>query len=59
MTMDDEQIRLECLKLAQSGDAQRTIEAAKLYYDWVCPPEVAIGENGVVMRRRGRPPKQF
>jgi hypothetical protein len=57
--MDDEQIRLECLKLAQSGDAHRTIEAAKLYYDWVCPPEVAIGENGVVMRRRGRPPKQF
>jgi hypothetical protein len=56
--MDDAQIRLECLKISQCGSAELSLKAAKLFYDWVSPPEVEIQEGGtLVQRRRGRPPK--
>lgn len=56
--MEDAQIRLECLKIAQCGNAELSLKAAKLFYDWVLPPEVEVMESGqLVQRRRGRPPK--
>ena len=45
--MDEEIIKLECLRLAQTGDPDASIASAQKYFDWVvCKP------------KRGRPVKQ-
>ena len=46
--MDEATIKLECLKLAQTGDPEATVKAATVYYGWVMLPDKP---------KRGRPPK--
>jgi hypothetical protein len=44
--MDEASIKLECLKLAQTGSPDATVKAAQIYYDWVMQPDKP---------KRGRP----
>ena len=46
--MDESAIKLECLKLAQTGSPDATVKAAQVYYDWVTQSDKP---------KRGRPPK--
>tara|TARA_R110000796_G_scaffold3960_2_gene15123 strand:+ start:414 stop:581 length:168 start_codon:yes stop_codon:yes gene_type:complete len=47
--MDEFVIKIECLRLAQTGSPDVTIRAAQIYYDWVMKSEKP---------KRGRPPKK-
>ena len=46
--MDEVAIKLECLKLAQTGSPDATVRSAQIYYDWITQPDKP---------KRGRPPK--
>jgi hypothetical protein len=46
--MDEAAIKLECLKLAQTGSPDATVKSAQIYYDWITQPDKP---------KRGRPPK--
>lgn len=52
--MDDKQIRLKCLELGMSGQPHLTVQAAKVYYDFVVGGGAPTEPQP---RRRGRPPK--
>jgi hypothetical protein len=47
--MDEEILKLECLRLVQTGNPDFTIIAAQIYYDWITKPDKP---------KRGRPPKK-
>tara|TARA_R110000823_G_scaffold197890_1_gene328965 strand:+ start:442 stop:609 length:168 start_codon:yes stop_codon:yes gene_type:complete len=47
--MDESVIKIECLRLAQTGSPDVTLKAAQIYYDWVMKSEKP---------KRGRPPKK-
>jgi len=46
--MEEHVVKLECLRLAQTGSPDLTVEAAQIYYNWVTKPDKP---------KRGRPPK--
>jgi|TARA_R110000824_G_scaffold10044_2_gene44530 hypothetical protein len=46
--MDEYVVKLECLRLAQTGNPDVTVKSAQIYYDWVTKPDKP---------KLGRPPK--
>jgi len=46
--MEEYVIKLECLRLAQTGSPDVTVKAAQIYYDWITKSDKP---------KRGRPPK--
>jgi hypothetical protein len=47
---DESAIKLECLKLAQTGSPDATVKAAQVYYDWIMKSDKP---------KLGRPPKTY
>lgn len=56
--MDEEIIKLECLRMALTGVPETSIASAQIYFDWIVGKGANICCRKVEKPKRGRPPKK-
>lgn len=58
--MDEEIIKLECLRLAQTGAPETSIASAQKYFDWIVGGEkkICCKKKKAEKSKQGRPPKK-